>query len=187
MFNLAIDSKLRSCDLVHLRERDVYHGYGVVPRAMVLQQKTHQPVQFELTEQTREALTNWMGHHYCHPDDYLFPSRLNRAHHLSTRQYARIVHKWVEMIGPRSLSLWHAFIAKNKSYAHLPEDKKSTSRSASVRPHQTRKHGTISRDRSGRCARDGGTDRSLNERTTSALSNRVAIRPETVIRCERGE
>ena len=62
MFNLAIDSKLRSCDLIHLRVRDVFHGHGVAPRAMVLQQKTHQPVQYELTEQTREALTNWMGH-----------------------------------------------------------------------------------------------------------------------------
>ena len=56
MFNLAIDSKLRSCDLVHLRVRDVYHGHGIAPRAMVLQQKTQQPVQFEITEQTREAL-----------------------------------------------------------------------------------------------------------------------------------
>ena len=99
MFNLAIDSKLRSCDLVHLRVRDVYHGHGIAPRAMVLQQKTHQPVQFEITEQTREALSHWIARHHCHPDDYLFPSRLNRAHHLSTRQYARIVHKWVEMIG----------------------------------------------------------------------------------------
>ena len=99
MFNLAIDSKLRSCDLVLLRVRDVSHGQGIAPRAMVLQQKTHQPVQFEITEQTREALSNWIARHHCHPDDYLFPSRLNRAHHLSTRQYARIVHKWVEMIG----------------------------------------------------------------------------------------
>jgi integrase len=99
MFNLAIDSKLRSCDLVKLTVRDVSPGHGIAPRAMVLQQKTHQPVQFELTEQTREALTNWMGHHPFRPDDYLFPSRLNRAHHLSTRQYARIVHRWVKMIG----------------------------------------------------------------------------------------
>jgi len=99
MFNLAIDSKLRSCDLVRLRVRDVSHGHGIAPRTMVLQQKTHQPVQFEITEQTREALANWIALHHCHPDDYLFPSRINRAHHLSTRQYARIVHKWVEMIG----------------------------------------------------------------------------------------
>ncbi len=99
LFNLAIDSKLRSCDLVHLRVRDVSHGHGVAPRARVLQQKTQQPVQFEITEQTREALTHWMSLHHFRPDDYLFPSRIHRAHHLSTRQYARIVHKWIEMIG----------------------------------------------------------------------------------------
>jgi len=99
MFNLAIDSKLRSCDLVHLRVQDVYHGHGIAPRAIVLKQITQQPVQFEITEQTREALTNWISHNHFRPEDYLFPSRINRAHHLSTRQYARIVHKWVEMIG----------------------------------------------------------------------------------------
>jgi integrase len=99
MFNLAIDSKLRSCDLVKLKVRDVSPGNGIAPRAMVLQQKTQQPVQFELTEQTRDALKNWISHKRLHPDDYLFPSRIHRSNHISTRQYARIVHKWVEMIG----------------------------------------------------------------------------------------
>ena len=99
MFNLAIDSKLRSCDLVKLTVRDVYHGNGIAPRAMVLQQKTQQPVQFEITEQTRDALKNWMSHKQLRPDDYLFPGRINSSIHISTRQYARIVHKWVEMIG----------------------------------------------------------------------------------------
>jgi integrase len=97
--NLAIDSKLRSCDLVKLKVRDVYHGNGIPPRAMVLQQKTQQPVQFEITEQTRDALKNWISHKQLCSDDYLFRSRINRSNHLSTRQYARIVHKWAEMIG----------------------------------------------------------------------------------------
>jgi len=99
MFNLAIDSKLRSCDLVKLKVRDVYHGNGISPRAMILQQKTQQPVQFEITEQTRDALKNWISHNHSRPEDYLFPSRIRRSNHISTRQYARIVHKWVEMIG----------------------------------------------------------------------------------------
>ncbi len=99
MFNLAIDSKLRSCDLVKLTVRDVYHGNGIAPRAMILQQKTQQPVQFEITEQTRDALKNWISHNQLRPEDYLFRSRINRSTHISTRQYARIVHKWVEMIG----------------------------------------------------------------------------------------
>ena len=75
IFNLAIDSKLRSCDLVKLKVRDVYHGNGIAPRAMVLQQKTQQPVQFEITEQTRDALKNWISHKGLCPEDYLFPSR----------------------------------------------------------------------------------------------------------------
>jgi integrase len=99
MFNLAIDSKLRSCDLVKLAVRDVYHGNGIAPRAMVLQQKTQQPVQFEITEQTRDALKIWISHKQLRPEDYLFRSRTNSSNHISTRQYARIVHKWVEMIG----------------------------------------------------------------------------------------
>lgn len=99
IFNLAIDSKLRSCDLVKLRVRDVCHGNGIAPRAIILQQKTQQPVQFEITEQTRDALKNWINHNHLRPEDYLFPSRINRSNHISTRQYARIVHKWVEMIG----------------------------------------------------------------------------------------
>lgn len=103
MLNLAIDSKLRSCDLMKLTVRDVHHGNGIAPRAMVLQQKTQQPVQFELTEQTRDALTTWMGHNHFRPEDYLFPSRINRSHHLSTRQYSRIVHKWIEVIGPDTM------------------------------------------------------------------------------------
>jgi len=99
MFNLAIDSKLRSCDLVKLKVRDVHHGNGIAPRAMILQQKTQQPVQFEITEQTRDALKNWIGHNQLCPEDYLFPSRITSSNHISTRQYARIVHKWIEMIG----------------------------------------------------------------------------------------
>ena len=99
MFNLAIDSKLRSCDLVKLTVRDVHHGNDIAPRAMILQQKTQQPVQFELTEQTRDALKNWICHKQLRPEDYLFRSRINSSKHISTRQYARIVHKWVKMIG----------------------------------------------------------------------------------------
>jgi hypothetical protein len=56
LFNLAIDSKLRSCDLVKLRVRDVCHGSVVAARVMDMQQKTQRPVQFEITEQTRESL-----------------------------------------------------------------------------------------------------------------------------------
>jgi integrase len=99
IFNLAIDSKLRSCDLVRLKVRDVCHGNGIAPRAIILQQKTQQSVQFEITGQTRDALINWINHNHLRSEDYLFPSRINCSNHISTRQYARIVHKWIEMIG----------------------------------------------------------------------------------------
>ena len=99
IFNLAIDSKLRGCDLVKLKARDVCSDNGIASRAIILQQKTQQPVQFEITGQTREALKNWISHNQLRPEGYLFPSRINSSNHISTRQYARIVHKWVEMIG----------------------------------------------------------------------------------------
>lgn len=99
MFNLAIDSKLRGCDLVKLRVRDVTHGNQVAPRTMVMQQKTQRPVQFELTEPTREAVAAWIAKSNLKSDQFLFPSRLRNSPHISTRQYARMVHKWVESIG----------------------------------------------------------------------------------------
>jgi len=89
LFNLAIDSKLRACDLVRLRVRDVAHGERVAARAIVMQQKTQRPVQFEITEQTRAAVANWIGYARLKPEDYLFPSRLRESPHLSTRQYQR--------------------------------------------------------------------------------------------------
>lgn len=99
MFNLAIDSKLRSCDLVRLRVMDVAHGGEVQTRAMVMQQKTHNPVQFEITEQTRESVTQWIQEAKLSGSDYLFKSRFKDSDHLSTRQYARIVEDWVKQIG----------------------------------------------------------------------------------------
>ena len=99
MFNLGIESKLRGCDLVSLRVRDVRHGEAIAARALVLQQKTGRPVQFELTAQTREALTAWIARARLANDDYLFPSRVRQEAHLGTRQYARIVRAWVDEIG----------------------------------------------------------------------------------------
>ena len=99
LFNLAIDSKLRSCDLVTLKVRDVTNGNTILHRAMILQQKTKRPVQFEITEHTRDSLSKWIAFQGLASSDYLFSSRLHDSNHISTRQYARIVHKWVDMIG----------------------------------------------------------------------------------------
>lgn len=100
MFNLAIDSKLRGCDLVNLKVRDVCHGNQVASRASILQSKTQRPVQFEITEPTRDALSAWISHAKLRSDQYLFPSRQRQfSPHISTRQYARIVNRWVSSIG----------------------------------------------------------------------------------------
>jgi len=99
LFNLAIDSKLRGCDLVRLRVNDVCVGGHVRDRATVIQQKTNRPVQFEITEQTRAAVRDWMTSAQLGAGEYLFPSRVHGHAHLSTRQYARIVHRWIERAG----------------------------------------------------------------------------------------
>ena len=99
LFDLGIDSKLRACDLVRLRVHDVCHGDRVAARAMVLQQKTQRPVQFEITVQTREALESWIKSAGLKSESFLFPSRVSKSPHLGTRQYARIVDHWVVEIG----------------------------------------------------------------------------------------
>lgn len=104
LFNLAIDSKLRACDLTRLQVQDIQvqdicMGSHVVSRATFMQQKTQRPVQFEITEQTRQSVAAWISARGLKPADYLFPSRLHASAHVSTRQYARIVHRWVASIG----------------------------------------------------------------------------------------
>ena len=99
LFNLAIDSKLRGCDLINLRVRDVTHANQVLPRAMIVQRKTQRPVQFELTEPTRSAVSAWIEKAELKSEQYLFPSRLLKSPHVSARQYARMVHRWVAAIG----------------------------------------------------------------------------------------
>lgn len=99
LFNLAIDSKLRGCDLVSLRVKDIAQGRSIFYRAIVMQRKTGRPVQFEITEQTRQSILAWMDFRQLTGSGYLFPSRISDSPHLSTRQYARIVTCWVESIG----------------------------------------------------------------------------------------
>ena len=90
LFNLAIDSKLRGCDLVGLRVHDVVQGNRITPRAIVMQKKTQRPVQFEITEPTRDAVAAWIAEAHLTPEQFLFPSRVSESPHLSTRQYSRM-------------------------------------------------------------------------------------------------
>ena len=99
LFNLGIDSKLRGCDLVGLKVRDICHGDQVASRAMVMQHKTQRPVQFEITPATRDAVQKWIKQAGLKADDFVFPSRIHDSPHLGTRQYARILEHWVEELG----------------------------------------------------------------------------------------
>ena len=99
LFNLAIDSKLRGCDLVALRVADVALLGAVRDRGVVIQKKSRRPVQFEITEQTRVAVQAWIARRGLNDSDFLFPSRVRSKPHLSTRQYGRIVDRWVSSLG----------------------------------------------------------------------------------------
>ena len=91
LFDLAIDSKLRGCDLVQMKIRDLVSGGQIRTRAIVMQQKTSRPVQFELLPDARASLLAWLERRGGTVDDYVFPSRVDRGGHLSTRQYTRLV------------------------------------------------------------------------------------------------
>ncbi|MBX3532345.1 MAG: tyrosine-type recombinase/integrase [Rhizobiaceae bacterium] len=101
LFDLAIDSKLRGCDLVKIRIRDLVAGPEIRSRAIVVQQKTGRPVQFEITSDVRASLLAWLERRGGTVEDYAFPSRIGHANHMSTRQYARLVDEWVTAVGLR--------------------------------------------------------------------------------------
>jgi integrase len=98
LFDCAIDAKLRGCDLVKLKVSDVAPGGSLRERATIIQQKTGRPVPFEITEATRAALNAWLSVRGQRSDDWLFPSRSRPGDDISTRQYARLVDRWVSTI-----------------------------------------------------------------------------------------
>jgi integrase len=102
LFDLAIDSKSRGCDLVRLRIGDVVSDGQTRHRATVVQQKTGRPVQFEISETTRESVHKWLTVRGGTIEEYVFTSRLHGSAHMSTRQYGRLVHEWVSAIGLNS-------------------------------------------------------------------------------------
>ncbi len=99
LFNLAIDSKLRGCDVVALRVDDVAPSGCAMDRATIRQRKTGRPVRFELTDQTRLAIDEYLRTTGRKPDQFLFPGRGDGPNGLTTKQYARLVHEWVASIG----------------------------------------------------------------------------------------
>lgn len=99
LFDLAIDSKLRGCDLVRLKIGDIAAAGSIRNRATIIQKKTGKPVQFEITKDARVSLLSWLNRRGGVTENFLFPSRVDYLGHLSTRQYARLVDEWVSAIG----------------------------------------------------------------------------------------
>ena len=136
LFDLGIDSKLRACDLVSLRVRDVCHGDRVASRAITLQQKTQRPVQFEITPPTREAVEAWIKQaglirQLPVPE----PSeRITALGHAAVRAHCR-------RLGGGNRSRYHcvrdALDAPDETDADLPEDQESPCGSALAWPQQT--------------------------------------------------
>jgi integrase len=95
MFNLAIDSKLRGCDVVAIKVEDVASNGYSVDRATVRQRKTGRPVRFELTEQTRQAVDDYIRTAAKKPGEFLFTAHRGQEHRMTTRQYARLLAEWI--------------------------------------------------------------------------------------------
>jgi integrase len=98
LFNLAIDSKLRGCDVVSIKVEDVAPRGFALDRATVRQKKTGYPVKFELTEQTRQALDDYIKAARKQPGEFLFAGRRGGGQCLTTRQYARLVSEWSRVL-----------------------------------------------------------------------------------------
>jgi integrase len=85
LFNLAIDSKFRGCDVVALRVEDVAPNGYAVDSATIRRKKTGRPVKFELTDQTRQAVDDFLKEASRRPDEYLFAGRRGRNWAMTTR------------------------------------------------------------------------------------------------------
>jgi integrase len=99
LFDLAIDSKLRGCDIVKMNIGDIAASGVIRNRATVMQQKTKKPVQSDIMTEARQTLLTWLNHRAGSIEDFIFPSRVNYMGHLSIRQYARLVDEWVKAVG----------------------------------------------------------------------------------------
>ena len=140
LFNTAIDSKLRGCDLVCLKVADVYASGLIKERTSVLQSKTQKPVRFELTEGTRKSIESWLGDPMMIGQEYLWPGRFHEPLHISTRQYARLVRDWVQSISLElsayddHLARVHGFLDRQSNSSRLINERLCL-RGASV-PHR---------------------------------------------------
>ena len=121
LFDLAIDSKLRGCDLVKIKIGDLVTGGKIRTRAIVMQQKTGGPVQFEIVSDARGSLLVWLERRGGSVEDYVLPSRIDHSTHMSTRQYYRLVDEWVSAVGLRSADYGAHSLRRTKASIIFPQ------------------------------------------------------------------
>ena len=161
LFNLAIDSKLRGCDLVRLKVTDLVVSDRVRERVTVVQSKTQRLVQFEVSENTRDSIWKWV----CRPEmlgcTFLF---LSRFHHPTTHLNPAVCASGPGLGGrdwPRSERIRHALATAHQGRADLPENRQSARGAAFTRPHQGGQHSSILGCRTGRRTEYRRTDRHM--------------------------
>ena len=142
LFDIALDSKLRGCDVVALRVADIMAAGSLRSRATVIQQKTGRPVQFEITETARRSISDWLKRRKGDSDGWLFPSRLHAGAHLSTRQYIRLVKQWVALIGLEPAASGSHSLRRTK--VSILYRKTGNLRACTTGPHQAGKHRPLS-------------------------------------------
>jgi integrase len=153
LFNLAIDRKLRGCDVVALRIDDVAPSGYALDRATIRQKKTGRPARFELTDQTRSAVDDYLRMTGRKPGQFLFAGRGDGSHGLTTRQYARLVHEWVAGWA-RSGEIPNPLVATHQGGVNLPAHGQSSCRPTLARTFKDRKHCALPRHRGRRRNRD---------------------------------
>ena len=140
LFNTAIDSKLRGCDLVRLQVADVFAAGQVKERTSVLQSKTQKPVKFELTEGTRKSIAQWLKDPRMIGQEFLWPGRFHEPLHISTRQYARLVRDWVQSIGLEPSAFGTHSMRRTKVAQIYRKTGNLTRSAASARAHEDGQH-----------------------------------------------
>ena len=145
MFNIALDAKLRGCDLVKLRLGDIAQGGVIRQRSPIIQQETGRPVPFEITEAAREALAHWLGRRGRRRDDWLFSSRSRDGKHIGARHYVRLVITWAKMIDLNSSTYGANSLTRIKVALIYKKARQPTRLPAPSRARKAREHRQISR------------------------------------------
>lgn len=144
LLNLAIDCKLRSCDLLRMKVRDISSGGVIQNRVLYSQSKTGREVQFEITSRTAQSLAQWIMKSQITASDYVFPSSRKQGKSMSYSRYLKIIRRWATKTWLRLISVWYSLNAPNESNTHLYTDKEHPCGSIIARTRKTRQYHSLS-------------------------------------------